>query len=396
MSHRNPPKVTLVMRSFLDYRIPVFKELSRLLQGQLWIMYSQESTPERVQSKLKEVLGDRAIGFKGESALGHKGNITSEMANSGWRIPYQPGLVKKLKELNPDVVVGDGFFQWTWQAMVYHLFARKPLVLCYERTAYTERYAQWYRKIFRKLVLTQVSAMAVNGKLTREYVESMGLPSELITEGQMAADTTLLADRVRDVLSTDIQSLKRQFVSSPDAQIYLTIGQLISRKGIDHLLRGWKRHKEQRVNSDVLLIIGEGAEKSNLQRFCEEMDVEGVKFLGAVDYDNIHRYYAAADWFIIPTLEDNWSLVVPEAMACGLPVLCSKYNGCWPELVHDDLNGWVFDPLDLTDIVRVLTLSSQSTQQEEMAEASRKIVADHTPDHAAKAIFNACEIAFRR
>ena len=27
--------------------------------------------------------------------------------------------------------------------------------------------------------------------------------------------------------------------------------------------------------------------------------------------------------------------------------MCSIYNGCWPELVYDDVNGWTFDPLDL-------------------------------------------------
>lgn len=45
----------------------------------------------------------------------------------------------------------------------------------------------------------------------------------------------------------------------------------------------------------------------------------------------------------MPTIEDNWSLVIPEAMACGLPVATSIYNGCYPELVKKDINGYVFD-----------------------------------------------------
>lgn len=65
----------------------------------------------------------------------------------------------------------------------------------------------------------------------------------------------------------------------------------------------------------------------------------------------VYKYYAIADVFILPTLEDNWSLVVPEAMSCGLPVATSIYNGCAPELVKKDINGIVFDPLSQESLI---------------------------------------------
>ena len=112
--------------------------------------------------------------------------------------------------------------------------------------------------------------------------------------------------------------------------------------------------------------------------------------IGAVNYDDLGPYDKAADCFIIPTLEDNWSLVVPEAMAAGLPVACSIYNGCHPELVHPE-NGWTFDPLNINDTVKVLRIiSEQCNMLKCMGEMSRRIVAHHTPTHAAKGIFDAC------
>ena len=57
----------------------------------------------------------------------------------------------------------------------------------------------------------------------------------------------------------------------------------------------------------------------------------------------------------MPTWQDNWSLVVPDAMACGLRVLCSKFNGGWPELAHEDENGYVFSPLVQENFVSTLT-----------------------------------------
>ena len=98
-----------------------------------------------------------------------------------------------------------------------------------------------------------------------------------------------------------------------------------------------------------------------------------------------------SDVFIIPTLQDNWSLVVPEAMACGLPIACSKYNGCWPELVKPE-NGWVFDPLNQEETVKTLQKigSCNTSQLRSMGKCSREIVQDFSPGKAAQAIFNAC------
>jgi len=90
----------------------------------------------------------------------------------------------------------------------------------------------------------------------------------------------------------------------------------------------------------------------DLQRFCNENQINAC-FAGKVDYDQIAIYYRSSDVFVIPTLQDNWSLGVPEAIACGLPVACSQYNGCHPELVTSE-NGWVFEPMDYQNTSSVI------------------------------------------
>ena len=97
----------------------------------------------------------------------------------------------------------------------------------------------------------------------------------------------------------------------------------------------------------------------------------------------------------MPTLEDNWSLVVPEAMACGLPILCSCYNGCYPELIEPGGNGWIFDPLDETDTYNALhRCVVNRSRLAKMGARSQEIVAKYTPENAAKAILEACRLAF--
>jgi glycosyltransferase involved in cell wall biosynthesis len=67
----------------------------------------------------------------------------------------------------------------------------------------------------------------------------------------------------------------------------------------------------------VLLIIGDGELRAEL----EDMSNERVIFTGAVE--NIHEYYSALDFLIVPSFHEGFSLVAIEAQAAGLPVLLS-------------------------------------------------------------------------
>jgi glycosyltransferase involved in cell wall biosynthesis len=56
--------------------------------------------------------------------------------------------------------------------------------------------------------------------------------------------------------------------------------------------------------------------------------------------------YRSADILVFPTLEDVWGFVANEAILSGIPVLCSKYAGCAPELFAPE---HIFSPEDLQE-----------------------------------------------
>ena len=133
--------------------------------------------------------------------------------------------------------------------------------------------------------------------------------------------------------------------------MYLFSGQIVERKGVKYLLEAWTEHIKRHTN-DTLVLIGYG---DLYDRFKAQYSDEPSIFLeGRVDYDDVYKYYAIADVFVLPTIEDNWSLVIPEAMACGLPVATSIYNGCYPELVKKNINGITFDTFKQESIVEAL------------------------------------------
>ena len=277
-----------------------------------------------------------------------------------------------------DVVIGEGFFQWTPWAIMRARKTRLPFALAYEKTEHTERNCPWWRRVYRMFINKLVDLYLVNGSLSRQYLRKVIHANQPIIEGVMAADSQNMGSRV--------QRSKKQG-NSIDGLVYLFVGRLIKLKGVDHLIRAWSKHIM--VNpKDILYIVGDGPEMVLLKTISQ--NTPSIHFEGHVDYDSIHNYYARADVFVIPTLEDNWSLVVPEAMACGLPIATSVYNGCHPELVKEGINGITFDPLEEGSLLSALAFF-HGKNLADMGKASREIEKAYSPEKCANRVFLALE-----
>jgi glycosyltransferase involved in cell wall biosynthesis len=386
-------KVVWVNRSFFDYRVPVYGELDDLLGNQLSIIYSLDHTPPRVCRKIKSLLGDRAIGLTGEKGIVRRGDFASDFANLSLEYGHQPGLYRKIRECRPDILIGEGFFKWTVTALAYRILRGTPLIISYERTHHTERHSQWFRTAYRRLALKYVSVICCNGILSKEYCIWLGMPPDRIVTGIAAADSEMFQIKCNSISHHEREIARR--AHGLRAPVFLCVSQLVKRKGVRQLLSGWASWvRERPSNHGSLVFVGDGPEKPDLCNYIEREGTEDAHLIGSVDYDDIAQFYSLANVLIIPTLEDNWSIVVPEAMACGLPILCSKFNGSWPELVHDGINGFVFDPLDPEKIKSHLRYFADHQEiLPRMGEKSKEIVSNFSPRRAAEAIFHACQIA---
>lgn len=378
-------KLLWVNPSFLDYRIPLYKEIDERLNKNFKLVYSSKRIPERCDKKIKEAIGDNAISIKKDKIISiGSGN---GFANKGINIPITGGLYKSIKQAKPEIIIAEGFFQFTPLTLLYAFIHRIPLIIAYERTKYTERNCPFYRRWYRRFINLFVSGYVVNGSLTKEYLISQGVKPEVIFTGAMCADSRALSSSVKEISAEKLEEYKKELLNDNNSNIvYLYTGQIITRKGVVYLLKAWEKHIID-FPHDKLCIVGDG---ELLNDFKKEFSHSSIIFTGAIDYSQIHKYYAVADVFIIPTLEDNWSLVVPEAMACGLPVACSIYNGCHPELVKKDINGRTFDPLNEEDIVETLSYF-HSQNLKEMGKNSIEIEKEFSPEKTAENIINAAK-----
>ena len=117
------------------------------------------------------------------------------------------------------------------------------------------------------------------------------------------------------------------------------VGSCIIVKGIHYLAKA--SHLVRRPAGGVqptFTAAGEVTEKVRQQPDCSRLE-----FLGRVPRREVTALYARADVLVFPTLSDSFGMVVLEAMAAGIPVICSPYCA---DVVQDGVNGLVVDPRD--------------------------------------------------
>jgi glycosyltransferase involved in cell wall biosynthesis len=132
--------------------------------------------------------------------------------------------------------------------------------------------------------------------------------------------------------------------------VVLFTGQFIERKGLGSLLNAAAVVQRQGLDFSLLL-VGSGRDKQVLEEKAKSLSLKNVQFRPAQTPDKMPSVYRSGDVLIFPTREDVWGLVANEAVLSGVPVLCSKYAGCAPELFSPED---IFDPENADEFARKL------------------------------------------
>lgn len=139
----------------------------------------------------------------------------------------------------------------------------------------------------------------------------------------------------------------------------LYVGALAEQKGLLFLPDALRLIKQQ-VTSVKLILCGSGPLEHHLkQEFALRGLTSSVDFRGFIEHDEIVELYRSAHVFVLPSIwNEQFGLVGPEALACGVPCVASNVGGI-PEWLRDGEWGYLVPPRDskaLADRVTALLL----------------------------------------
>lgn len=130
------------------------------------------------------------------------------------------------------------------------------------------------------------------------------------------------------------------FDLSEDDFVLVTIGRLVSRKGVDQLI---DILGNMRNSNAKLLVIGGGPKQEEWENLVSEKALgHKIRFVGQVTEAEKHALLACADLYVSTSQHEGFGLVFLEGMAAGLPVVCYNHGG-QTDFIKNGSNGYLVE-----------------------------------------------------
>ena len=181
----------------------------------------------------------------------------------------------------------------------------------------------------------------------------------------------------------DAEQIEQAYSTSPPFEIedsvvtVGSVGRLIDQKNYEHFLRAFSHTIPAFDGQLRLILVGDGKNRSRLEREISRLGIrEKVILTGEVEREKVYAALHAFDIFVMPSLWEGFCNAVVEAMAAGLPLLCSNI----PTLreVAGEVAAFA-DPVDPYDMSASLLelLNAGEEHWEERGRKARQFAVEH-------------------
>ncbi|WP_353567789.1 glycosyltransferase family 4 protein [Haloferula sargassicola] len=192
---------------------------------------------------------------------------------------------------------------------------------------------------------------------------------------------------------------------------FLNVGRLVTKKNLGMLLQAFSEILERFPYSDIsLVLVGDGPALEALRSDAAALGVPWEEFgcnseaapsrcivsLGFLQIEELPSIFAAAEAFVLPSLWEEWGLVINEALACSVPVIVSDRVGCATDLVREGWNGAIF-PFDNVEalILEMSKFLSDGAYRAKLSKNCVESVSEWSLDRFGTNAMAAAECAYR-
>lgn len=176
--------------------------------------------------------------------------------------------------------------------------------------------------------------------------------------------------------SRTCEEVRAEFGLKADDKFIVSVGELDDNKNHITVIKALAmlEHKNFKY-----VICGVGPNRENLIKMVEDVDLKDKVILAGYRSD-IPDILHAADLFVFPSFHEGLPVSALEAMACGLPLICSKIRGN-VDIVKDGENGFLFAPEDsITLVLQIERLINDQELARRFGEKNKQIVREFSQE----------------
>ncbi len=272
-------------------------------------------------------------------------------------------LLNKLIDIKPVLLVVAGWIvdDFVWAAKQIRKKLNIPVVT-YSDTQWRGTWKQKINCLISPWHLKRAfSHIWVAGVYQYEYARKLGFAKKRIIYNSLSCDMELF----RWV------SLEQKQSTYPKNILF--IGRFVPVKGLDLLIDAWQQIPDKK--GWTLTLIGDGPLKVLIK------NIDGIIIKDFMPQSDLIKEMEQAGCFVLSSVFEQWSLVVHEAVAAGLPVIATNVCGASPHFVVSGYNGFqvtVNSNSIKNAIENIIALSS--TQLYQYSLNSRKMAENITPE----------------
>jgi len=212
--------------------------------------------------------------------------------------------------------------------------------------------------------------VAVSRMVRRDVQTFHDVPDDRLHLVYNGVDTERFRPEAREAAR---EEARRAWDLAPEETCFLMVAHNPKLKGLRELLQAAARL--DRAAPWRIAVVGR-ARMRRYQELAERMGI-GDRLLLPGPMEDVLPAYAACDAYVQPTWYDPCSLVVLEALACGLPVVTTRFNGA-SELMEDGREGVVLDSPEETDrLADALGRLLDADRRRRMGAAGRETAEQH-------------------
>jgi 1,2-diacylglycerol 3-alpha-glucosyltransferase len=305
------------------------------------------------------------------------------------------GIYNALARINPDIVAICGYSTPDALSALFwcKLHNRKTILMMESKQddASRKQLKEW----IKQQIVRYFDTALCGGTLHREYLIQLGMLPTRIFFGYDAVDNTYFQKEANHARENPAAYNQIPGLHS-DHPFFLASSRFIRRKNLDSLIKAYAQYRQRIADSSAwrLIILGDGEERDNLHRLANGLELSNVLWPGFRQISELPTYYGLAGAFIHPARQEQWGLVVNEAMAAGLPVLVSRTCGCVPDLVLEGETGFTFDPEDTSTLASLMVrVSSGQVDRQAMGRAAQRHINQWGTKRFARGLYGAIQTA---